>query len=163
MVNLKRILAPTDCSELSSNAMEYALEMTKRFNAHLTVLKVFPNTIESPFGSAIPKKDISSKYQENFIKEIETFWKPFAQQEVNPDFLCLMGDPFSEIMRYVKDAAVDLIVMGTHGFTGLKHVFMGSVAEKTVRYSPAPVLTIRHKSFQFTESTDCEDSSKERY
>jgi nucleotide-binding universal stress UspA family protein len=59
------------------------------------------------------------------------------------------GPPFLEIVRYAKETAIDLIVIGTHGRTGLAHVFMGSVAEKVVRKSPCPVLSVRHPEHEF--------------
>ena len=57
--------------------------------------------------------------------------------------------PFTEIIRFAKDKDIDLIVMGTHGHTGLAHVLLGSVAEKVVRKAPCPVLTVRHPEHEF--------------
>ena len=59
------------------------------------------------------------------------------------------GSPFYEIIRYAKEQDVDLIIMGTHGRGGLVHVLLGSVAEKVVRKSPCPVLTVRHPEHEF--------------
>jgi len=64
----------------------------------------------------------------------------------------LIGDPFDEIIRYSKEHSIDMIVMGTHGYTGFKHIFMGSVAEKVVRYSLVPVLTVKQKSFEYLQA-----------
>ncbi len=61
----------------------------------------------------------------------------------------LRGRPFLELIRYARREQMDLIVMGTHGRAGLSHVLMGSVAEKVVRKSPCPVLTIRHPDQRF--------------
>lgn len=59
------------------------------------------------------------------------------------------GTPFEEIVRFARDKDIDLIVMGTHGHTGLAHLFLGSVAEKVVRRAPCPVLTVRHPEHEF--------------
>ena len=61
----------------------------------------------------------------------------------------LEGDPATEIARYAQDANMDLIVMGTHGHSGLAHMLLGSVTEKVVRKSPCPVLTVRHPEHEF--------------
>ena len=61
----------------------------------------------------------------------------------------IMGDPVSTIIRVAEEEHVDLIVMGTHGRTGLAHALLGSVAEKVVRKAPCPVLTVRHPEFKF--------------
>jgi nucleotide-binding universal stress UspA family protein len=60
-----------------------------------------------------------------------------------------LGRPFMEIIRYAKDNQMDLIVLGTHGRSGLRHVLLGSVAERVVRKAPCPVLTIRHPEHEF--------------
>ncbi len=60
-----------------------------------------------------------------------------------------MGRPFIEIIRYAREKKIDLIVLGTHGRSGLKHVLLGSVAERVVRKAPCPVLTIRHPEHEF--------------
>ena len=57
--------------------------------------------------------------------------------------------PFVEIIRYAKENAIDMIVMGTHGYSGVKHLILGSVAENVVRKAPCPVLTIRPENHQF--------------
>jgi nucleotide-binding universal stress UspA family protein len=59
------------------------------------------------------------------------------------------GSPFYEIIRYAKERDIDLIVMGTHGRSGLVHVLLGSVTEKVVRKAPCPVLTVRHPEHEF--------------
>ena len=59
------------------------------------------------------------------------------------------GRPFVEIIRYAREKKIDIIVVGTHGHSGLTHILMGSVAEKVVRKSPCPVLTIRHPDHEF--------------
>jgi nucleotide-binding universal stress UspA family protein len=66
-----------------------------------------------------------------------------VQQEVR------VGTPFYEIVRYAREMKIDLIVMGTHGHTGLVHVLLGSVTEKVVRKAPCPVLTVRHPEHEF--------------
>ena len=60
-----------------------------------------------------------------------------------------MGEPFTHILKYAKETDMDLIIMGTHGRTGIQHVLLGSVAEKVVRYSPIPVITVKHSKYSY--------------
>lgn len=150
MVSINKVLALTDCSEPSSDALSYAIEISKKFKADLIVLTVFsaPAAHRSTETMYLFRNDTPEKKQEQ-IREIEGFWKRFSKNGVEPEFVRLAGDPFDEIMRYSKEHSIDIIVMGTHGYTGLTHIFMGSVAEKVVRYSSIPVLTVKQKSFEY--------------
>lgn len=152
MVNINKILAPTDCSEPSSNALLYAFEISKTFNADLVVLKVFdPPVSRRPMEtgfSVSPEYDPAQQEQEQ-MEEIKSFWNHLIPGGAQPVFTRLIGDPFNEIIQYSKQHSVDMIIMGTHGYTGFDHILMGSVAEKVVRHSVIPVLTVKQKSFEY--------------
>ncbi len=161
MININNILVPTDCSEVSDCALKYAIKFAKEFDANLTLLMVTvsePITILNDYGYFSPElhQKLITESDKRAKSELESFWKRAAEDEVKVTLLNFKGDPFTEIVRYTEENDVDIIIMGTHGRTGLKHVFMGSVAEKVVRYSPQPVLTIKHQDYQF----NMEDSSK---
>lgn len=152
MIQIKNILAPTDCSEISKDAMFYAMEMAKMFNAQLTVFNVI-----APAGEIDELSDPSNVYQEMLNelreqkkKEFENFWDSIALVGIKATLVQEEGEPFTEIIQYAQKTSQDLIVMGTHGRTGLLHIMMGSVAEKVVRYSAIPVLTVKHKDFEHT-------------
>ena len=154
MININNILVPTDCSEVSDDALKYAVKFAKQFDAHLTLLMVTvsePITILNDYGYFSPElhQKLITESDKRAKSDLENFWKRSADDTLKVNLLNVKGDPFTEIVRYTEENDVDVIIMGTHGRTGLKHVFMGSVAEKVVRYSPQPVLTIKHKDYQF--------------
>ena len=109
---------------------------------------VEPFTYTSDFGI-----DYSAQYREmevtakRLIEEIVTSLK---KSSLDAEGAVLSGEPFVEIIRYARQENADLIVMATHGRTGIEHMLLGSVAEKVVRKSPCPVLTIKKTSQTFT-------------
>jgi len=151
MHKIKRILAPTDCSEQASDAIIYATEISEKFSADLIVLRVFTSPAET-YEEGILIRDYSYEIKPEQLGEIENFWNQYAGYGRQPECIGLIGDPFNEIIGYSNENAIDMIVMGTHGYTGFKHIFMGSVAEKVVRYSMVPVLTVKQKSFEYCQA-----------
>lgn len=148
MSKFQRILFPSDFSELSLHALDYARTLAETYGAELHVIHVVdeayqywmalgPNSL--PVGPS-PEEMVSASSQEigKFIQEHLGGTSLKVQSRV------LVGRPFMEIIRYAGENGIDLIVIGTHGRGGLKHVLLGSVAERVVRKSPCPVLTIRH-------------------
>lgn len=153
MVTINKILAPTDCSEPSFDAVIYASEISKKFKADLILLKVFPTPLALQYTEAsysFRNFDPAEEKKEQ-LKEIEEFWDRIPESGFKPEIVSLTGDPFDEIIRYAGKHSIDMIIMGTHGYTGFKHIFMGSVAEKVVRYSIIPVLTVKQKSFKYRQ------------
>ncbi len=154
MIQIENILVPTDCSDLSKEALQYAIEFAKQFKAKLTLLMVTvsePLTILNDYGYFSPElhHKILAETEKRSKTELENFWKTLSNPEVDVDLVNIKGDPYTEIVRFAKEKSVDIIIMGTHGRTGLKHIFMGSVAEKVVRYSPQPVLTVKHRDYEY--------------
>ncbi len=146
MARIKNILAPTDCSNVSKDAVCYAMELAKALNANLTVLNVTlpPNLIDAVHDPKMEYHQMVEKLISQAEKKFGEFWDSIKLPEVEADLVRKQGDPFTEIIRYTEESLQDLIVVGTHGRTGLMHVMMGSVAEKVVRYSPIPVLIVKH-------------------
>jgi nucleotide-binding universal stress UspA family protein len=146
LVELRRILLPTDFSPNSRVATKYACAQAEKFHSELHVLYVFEEYSGSTYAIGVPlpppRSQIEQRKQEvaeALIASIEAPWRDqhsivHATRE---------GYPFLEIIRYAKEQTIDLIVMGTHGRTGIPHLLMGSVAENVVRKSPCPVLTVR--------------------
>lgn len=152
MIQLRRILIPTDFSEFSQHAMKYACEFSKRFSAELHVLNVVENIypIVAEPGMAMPSAgeflvDLLNSSERAIQSLPDSGWinGGAVVREVRT------GTPFLEIIRYAKEKEIDLIVIGTHGRSGLVQVLMGSVAEKVVRKSPCPVLTVRPQGHDF--------------
>ncbi|QDT31841.1 universal stress protein [Thalassoglobus polymorphus] len=152
MVNLKRILFPTDFSECAEAAAVYASDLASRYDAELQVLHVIHDvSLDVPdfgMGLAFPgylenlpqrRKEISSAVKQSLELLISQFPEGLKAVDSHMKF----GNPISEILEFVETQDIDLIVMGTHGRTGFSHAILGSVAERVLRHAQCPVLTIR--------------------
>lgn len=154
---LKKILVPTDNSENSREAFRYAIGLAEKFQSKIHVLYVIDMGYleqgymyeSNPHRS--PVLDLEEHLLEEKTRETEEFIDKSTKNKKGLDIEMSIkrGRPFVEIIATAREKEVDLIVMGTHGRTGLSHAFMGSVAEKVVRKSPCPVLTIKPKGFKF--------------
>lgn len=140
-----KILIAVDFSENSTYAFDYALTLAKQFNAELTLLHVINEPVDLR-GFYVPHISF-----EQLEKEIESgaasMMEKFCQEKLN-DFKgykthIVTGIPYEEIIRKAQETGASLIVLGTHGRTGLDHIIFGSTAERVVRGSTCPVLTIR--------------------
>jgi nucleotide-binding universal stress UspA family protein len=159
------ILVPTDFSDEAKRALYYAIEEAKQYQAQLSLLHVLhqPSTevyyvrgapenrggYEAEFGGRLPASPPSTPqtvrrdYDEEALTRLRDLIPPGFSGSWEAHIAT--GDPADAIVRYATELGVDLIVMGTHGRTGLQHVLLGSVAEKVVRHAPCPVLTVRHR------------------
>ncbi len=161
MNRIRNILAPTDCSYVSKDAVLYAMELATAFKANLTLLNVTtpPNLKYANYIPDMGYRQIVEDVMSQSKKRLVDFWDSIKKPEVEADLVQKRGDPFTEIIRYADENNVDLIIMGTHGRTGLMHVMMGSVAEKVVRYSPVPVLIVKHENVVYRASSTEPSSS----
>jgi nucleotide-binding universal stress UspA family protein len=152
MIHLKRILWPTDFSETSKVAGVYACTLAEQFGAELHLLHVVEDvlTLIPEAGMVFPPP---SEYQPKVRASAEKALSNLPDASWGQANVVVRhvrnGHPFLEIVRYAKEAEIDMIVVGTHGRTGLVHVLLGSVAEKVVRKAPCPVLTVRPDTHQF--------------
>jgi nucleotide-binding universal stress UspA family protein len=152
MIDLRRILVPTDFSPSSAKALTYAAAFAEKFGAEVLLLHVVQDLAvfipEAVLACPPPTPPV-----EQFIKAARTALdRAIAGVEqrgftIRPEVA--EGTPYEEIVCLARERDVDLIVMGTHGRTGLAHALMGSVAEKVVRRAPCPVLTVRHPEHEF--------------
>ena len=147
-MNLKRILLPTDFSETAAHALDYAREMAERFGAEVHLLYVVPDPTPQDWavGAAAP---IVSDLLEKWQADAERHLDQVSLGGVATVRALRVGHAFMEIVRYATDNAIDLIVMGTHGRGPVRHLLLGSVAEKVVRKAPCPVLTVRQPGHAF--------------
>jgi nucleotide-binding universal stress UspA family protein len=135
MINIKKILYPTDFSTYSNQAYFHAIALAESHKASLTILYVFP----AGFGTPEVHGDEGDRgYWRDQLEQIRPLNPGISVQHV-----FLEGDPPTEIVRYAADAGMDLVVMGTHGRTGLERLLMGSVAEKVLREAPCSVLVVK--------------------
>ena len=141
------ILVPTDFSEYADHALDYALQLAKVLKARLTFLHVIHLTplAMGEMGAAglVPYlEDIEADAQQR----MQAILTRVNQEGLQSETAVVQGVPFQMIIDRAGANDIDLIVMGTHGRTGLTHVLIGSVAEKVVRMAPCPVLVTRGPS-----------------
>lgn len=146
MTSIKKILFPTDFSENSNYAFDYALDMAKKLGARLYILHVIHELIDTT-GFYVPNISLD-KLQNDLVKGAEEMMDKFVKKKMG-DFkdyetMNIIGLPHIEVMNVAKDKGINMIVMGTHGRTGIDRVLFGSTAEKVVKKAPCPVLTVRH-------------------
>jgi nucleotide-binding universal stress UspA family protein len=140
----QHILVPTDFSEYADYALDYAIELAKTFQARLTVLYVF-HLSSLALGEAPPTvlADTLEAMETHAQQRTQMALAHVQEAGLQADSAIVEGIPFQVIIETAESRDVDLIVMGTHGRTGLTHALMGSVAEKVVRLAPCPVLVTR--------------------
>lgn len=149
MIQLKRILLPSDFSELSSEAVKYACALTEQFESELHMLYVHESIVVPEYAMGIDWDRLTQEAKKAAKTQMEALLDPAWKQGRTVVIAIAEGPPFLEIIRYAKEHAIDLIVMATHGRSGVSHMLIGSVAEKVVRKAPCPVLTVRPKGHQF--------------
>ena len=149
-MNFQNILVPVDFSPFSDKAVEYAIELAEKFSARITLLHAIVL-----FHDDVNEEQRLLQYEKLFEQReamarqhINGNRDTVSQQGIQVHTEILRGISASDvILEYLHNHSFHLVVMGTHGHTGLKHLLLGSVAEKVVRFSPVPVLTV-HRSFQ---------------
>lgn len=150
-IRIQKILLPTDFSTYSAAATKYACELATKFDAELHLLHTLETHLsQTPgfaMGVALPNYIIEAKAaaEKSLVDILDPKWA--AGRKVIR--VVLEGSPKLEIIQYARKQNIDLIVLATHGRTGLRHVIMGSVAETIVRTASCPVLTVRPEGHQF--------------
>lgn len=148
-VTLKKILVSLDFSAPSKKALRYAVPLAERFDASLCLLHVLepPSLVNDLRNVPLVVSDAA------VLNRLHHKLVILARQEIKPlihvNPLVRVGRPSHEIVTAAKDLNVDLIVIATHGHTGLKHVVLGSTAERVVRHAPCPVLVVREHDREF--------------
>jgi nucleotide-binding universal stress UspA family protein len=156
MIKMKTILHPTDFSEPSKYALGYAVACAKEFEAKLYLLHVIPDIpVVTYYGmmGIPPSPEFMMDMEKEARKALENLLPPEVRGTIPVQCLLRNGAAFVEIIRCAEEIKADMIVCGTHGRTGLKHVLIGSVAENVVRHSSCPVLTVRHPEHKFEMPT----------
>ena len=142
MMTLSSILMPVDFSEPSREATHYALFLAQKFGARLDLLYVIDDSqfFSPAFGGFTPTREQWEAFADT---SLENWLTAEVVGDVKVTRHRILGTPFLQIVRYARDQNSDLIVMGTHGRSGMMAGLLGSVAEKVLRKAPCPVLTVK--------------------
>ncbi len=145
MFDVKNIVVPTDFSKLSFNAAKYARDLAEKLNANIHLLYVMDKTL--PFigqknGETSEESLIKIKEEQAFKQMMEIKEQLFEDLEDMVTCNLRKGMDYEEIVAFTQQVKGDLIVIATHGRTGILHSLLGSVAEKVIRYAKCPVLVI---------------------
>jgi nucleotide-binding universal stress UspA family protein len=140
----RHFLVPIDFSTYAEQALDYAIRLAGTLNARLTLLHVIQPVPMAgvAMGVALPEAYLR-ELEEAVQRDMEQALARVTAAGLTAERVVLYGVPFQEIVEAAKARQVDLIVMGTHGRTGLMQVLLGSIAEKVVRLAPCSVLVVR--------------------
>jgi nucleotide-binding universal stress UspA family protein len=144
MPSIKKILAPIDFSEVSNRSLDYAVDLAAQIKAAVWVVHIYEIPVYAfPEGAIITPPDIAADLADRAQKSLDAAVAARRDRGVQISGTLTNGGPREEILRLAKEGNVDLIVMGTHGRRGVPRAILGSVAERVIRMSDIPVLTIR--------------------
>jgi len=155
MDTINKILVPIDFSNYSKSALKYAVNFAKKFNADIILVYVVEPTIypaDFSMGQVIVSST-DSDFSDRAKGDLETLASAEIGNDLNYKILIKTGKAFVEINETADEEDCDLIIIATHGHTGVEHLLFGSTAEKVVRKAPCPVLTLREpiKGFKFSK------------
>lgn len=161
-LKFRRILCPVDLSKSSLQALELAAQIAESSRANLYVLHVIDNPFDELYMSSITQADPAlvdmykkepmkrSRVLSATVRHSQIMVKQFCQDTVaavpNVRYVVESGHPFDRIIDVAESRRADLLVLATHGRTGLRRMLIGNIAEKVVRHAPCPVLTVKGKT-----------------
>lgn len=152
MITLKRILFPTDFSENAAEAEHYACSFARQFQAEVHILNVIQDMVlvtpEPGSLFAMPGANLE-EVRRSAEQALAKLPDPTWGHDLSVVRATRSGNPFVEIVRYAREQMIDLVILGTHGRTGLAHMLLGSTAERVVQKANCPVLTVRPKTHSF--------------
>lgn len=147
MIEIKRLLAATDFSAHSEEAVRYACGLAERLGAELHLVHVLSEitpSVPDPLLMPVIPPQFYQDTEKRARSTLQTLIQPGWGKPAGVSFAVRWGSPVDAIVDYAREQSIDLVVIATHGRTGLSHVLLGSVAERIVREAPCPVLTIRN-------------------
>jgi nucleotide-binding universal stress UspA family protein len=144
MPEIRRILCATDFSPASTRVYQYAVELASRLQAEIMLIHAYQIPAYTlPDGVVEVPVEVETGIRERLTKQLSDFASSVDAKGVKIEAKLFDGVPYVEITRAARDLNADLVIIGTHGRTGLAHLLLGSVAERVVRTCEVPVLTIR--------------------
>jgi len=150
----QRVLVPLDFSVHARKALRHGRGLARQFGAKLILLHVVePMVYPSDLGyTPVLSEELTAEVQQEAESRLRAAVETERAQGIECEGLLRFGRPYLEIAAVAEELGVDLIVLTTHGYTGLKHVVLGSTAERVVRHAPCPVLVVREKKGKKSES-----------
>ncbi len=152
MLPAKKILCPSDFSEPSYKALKVANDLAVQFSSELilihiiTPLQIFPSAPAFVPGQSAAGGYVTAEMTAEIRKQAQESLQMAIEEKISPEIktqkVVFQGNPAESISAYAEENDIDVIVIGTHGYTGWRHLLIGSVAEKVVRSASCPVLTI---------------------
>ena len=150
MVKMDKILFPTELRDYSLKILPYVLTMSKKFNSTIYLLHVIED-ISKWGGIYIPHIPLDM-YQIEAMEAAEKFMDKVCDEHMQAcahfERRICSGDPAAEILKAIDSEEIDLVIMGTHGYKGLEHAILGSVAEKVTKKSAVPVMVVNPYTLQ---------------
>lgn len=142
---IENIIAPIDFSIYSKNAADYAISIAENFKAQVNFIHVIEKEIHPSFYASGVESifQIDTGLQDRVIQNMQGFLEEQLNSDIKPRFMVKEGRAHREIVEYAKEEKADLIVISTHGLTGLEYLLLGSTTEKVVRWASCPVLTLK--------------------
>jgi len=151
MIKLTKVLYPTDFSESSLAALPYAISFARSCSAKLILMHVVNEKIFSEglsLARVAPPEALEQELSAEAGRQLKMLIPLEEREGLDWETVILFGMPFLEVIRYAKANDVSMIVIGTHGRSGMEHIIFGSTAEKVVRKAPCPVLCVKPANFE---------------
>src|SRR3990170_576840 len=145
MVPIQRILVPTDFSEPAASALKWAETLAREFDGQVYLLHVVPEPYAYPWGtelSTLPLNDILAQSEQAASERLQQLAAETGLPRERVVIRTMIGTPVDQILGVIESDRIDLVILGTHGRGMVGHLLLGSVAERVVRRSPVPVLTV---------------------
>ena len=150
MIEIQKILVPTDFSEYSQHAVKYAVALAQSFKAKLYVVHVWEQSIvAAPTETFYVEIWVEAEKSEK--ERLNQVTQGLRTEGIDAESVFVSGTAYIEIAKTAKELDVDLITLATHGRTGLSHLVFGSTAEKIIRLAPCPVLVVKHPEHEFVK------------
>ena len=144
LLDIRSILVPIDFSPDSEKALAYAVPFARQFGSRLTLLHVIEPVVTPGFASSFPLVVATDKLMAECLRHLDVVIRHLkVEPKLIEKTLVRYGRAFHEITDSARTLDTDLIIISTHGYAGLKHVLVGSTAERVVRHAPCPVLVVR--------------------
>jgi len=140
--NVKKILVPTDGSDYSMRAAEYAMSVAKLLKAEVTVVYVIDVVVLDQIAKPAERDEVEAELKSDGDRYLKYILGMAQKQEVKATSFLAKGRPFAQIIHLAKDLKMDLIVMGSYGRRGAERILIGSVAERVIEYASCPVLVV---------------------